>query len=154
MNENYIQDLRKTIGHQPLILVFAGGVLRNTDGTILLQQRSDSQLWGFPGGMLQYGESTRHAVIREIQEETGLLTKVTRLLGTTSDFIAHYPNGDVAQTVGIIFEMQLVSGQLNADNDETSSLRWFSLKDHPQLFNNQAEMIWKHLQQSDIPFYD
>lgn len=154
MNENYIQDLRKTIGHQPLILVFAGGVLRNTDGAILLQQRSDSQLWGFPGGMLQYGESTRHAVIREIQEETGLLTKVTRLLGTTSDFIAHYPNGDVAQTVGIIFEMQLVSGQLNADNDETSSLRWFSLKDHPQLFNNQAKMIWKHLQQSDIPFYD
>ncbi|KRL53782.1 NUDIX hydrolase [Furfurilactobacillus rossiae] len=154
MNENYIQGLRQIIGHQPLILVFAGGILRNTDGPILLQQRSDSQLWGFPGGMLQYGESTRHAVIREIQEETGLLTKVTRLLGTTSDFIAHYPNGDVAQTVGIIFEMQLVSGQLNADNDETSSLRWFSLKDHPQLFNNQAKMIWKHLQQSDIPFYD
>ncbi len=154
MNEDYIQGLRKYIGHAPLILVFAGGVLVNATGEVLLQQRSDSHRWGFPGGLLHYGETTSHAAIREFREETGLETTVLRLLGTTSNQITHYPNGDIAQAVGVIFEMQQTSGQLTDNNDETVALQWFALDRQPDFFNTQAKNIWRNLQTKTFPFYD
>ena len=38
----------------------------------------------FPGGMLEYGETVEHAVVREAKEETGLKVKVKDILGVYS----------------------------------------------------------------------
>ena len=46
--KNYIQWLRGKVGHEKIILVFAGGCIRNDKGEILLQRRADSAKWGFP----------------------------------------------------------------------------------------------------------
>jgi 8-oxo-dGTP diphosphatase len=56
------------------------------DGRIVLVQRSDSQRWGLPGGMIDWGEDIPHAARRELAEETGLkLVKIRRLVGVYSD---------------------------------------------------------------------
>ncbi|MGV2826656.1 NUDIX hydrolase [Myxosarcina sp. GI1(2024)] len=56
------------------------------DGRIVLVQRSDSQRWGLPGGMVDWGEDIPHAACRELAEETGLkLVKIRRLVGVYSD---------------------------------------------------------------------
>ena len=48
MEQDYIKNLRKKVGHEPLILNFAGGVLVNDQDEILLQKRSDFKSWGLP----------------------------------------------------------------------------------------------------------
>lgn len=45
MEQDYIKNLRKKVGHEPLILNFAGGVLVNDQDEILLQKRSDFKSW-------------------------------------------------------------------------------------------------------------
>lgn len=56
-NINYIKDIRSLVGNQNIILNFAGGVLVNNKNEILLQRRSDSKLWGLPGGAMELGET-------------------------------------------------------------------------------------------------
>lgn len=41
MTQDYIKTLRKKVGHEPIILNFAGGILVNDQNEILLQKRSD-----------------------------------------------------------------------------------------------------------------
>ncbi|MBI2561507.1 MAG: NUDIX domain-containing protein [candidate division NC10 bacterium] len=60
-------------------------IISNGEGKILLQRRSDNGLWGLPGGSVEIGESVRDAIIREVQEETGLTVEVVRLIGVYSD---------------------------------------------------------------------
>jgi 8-oxo-dGTP diphosphatase len=55
------------------------------DGRIVLIQRSDTNQWGLPGGMVDWGEDIPSATARELREETGLkLTKIRRLVGVYS----------------------------------------------------------------------
>jgi ADP-ribose pyrophosphatase YjhB (NUDIX family) len=54
-------------------------VFRN--GRLLLIKRHDIGLWAVPGGMVEVGETLTNAALRELREETGLIGKVTGLLG-------------------------------------------------------------------------
>ena len=55
------------------------------DGTVVLMRRSDSQLWGFPGGLMDWGEDVLTTARRELAEETGLsIVEVGRLVGVYS----------------------------------------------------------------------
>jgi 8-oxo-dGTP diphosphatase len=47
----------------------------------LLCLREDLNLWNLPGGAVEQGESPWEAVVREVEEETGLVVRVERLAG-------------------------------------------------------------------------
>ncbi len=50
-----------------------GGLLRDATGHVLLVKTWKwSNLWGIPGGKVEYGETLEAAFLREILEETGL----------------------------------------------------------------------------------
>lgn len=42
----YILELRKQVGHRPLIMTCAGVLLLNEKSELLLQKRADNGLWG------------------------------------------------------------------------------------------------------------
>ena len=56
----------------PSFYVGAMCVIERTDGSLLLVRNSYRQGWGFPGGLLNRGETPLEAVRRETQEEVGV----------------------------------------------------------------------------------
>jgi len=61
--------------------VAAYGIVRNTEGEILLTRRRDGDEWVLPGGSVEGGETPWDAVVRETNEETGLEVRVERTIG-------------------------------------------------------------------------
>lgn len=140
---DYIRTVRELVGHTPLILVFAGGTVEDQNGRVLLQRRGDhdTEIWGFPGGAVEIGESLDEAATREIYEETGLKVEVTGLIGIYSKYLHTYPNGDVAQPISVFFRCRAVGGELKADGTETLVLEYFDLTELPPLLNQQHEDV-------------
>lgn len=51
---------------------------------ILLTLRSDFPVWCLPGGVVDAGESLAQTAVRKAHEETGLIVRLTRLVGVYS----------------------------------------------------------------------
>ena len=154
MEQDYIKNSRKKVGHEPLILNFAGGVLANDQDEILLQKRSDFKSWGLPGGAMEFGEYAQETCVRESLEETGLKVKVKSLLRISTDFIQHYPNRDIAQAVVIEFLVERV-GKTNKKPDlETLELKYISKDNLPDIFNKQHLNFIEHYYKRDYPFFE
>jgi 8-oxo-dGTP diphosphatase len=63
--------------------VAVGAVVRRGDEVLLIRRARGTAVgqWSIPGGRLEFGESLKDAVAREVREETGLDVKVGRFLG-------------------------------------------------------------------------
>jgi 8-oxo-dGTP diphosphatase len=74
----------------PILLVAACALL-DADGRVLLAQRPEGKslagLWEFPGGKVEPGETPEETLIRELDEELGVTTKVDCLAPLT--FASH-----------------------------------------------------------------
>ena len=130
---DYIQNIRKKVGKDKIILNFTCGIL-NQSGKILLQKRADKGTWGLPGGALELGESALEALVREFYEETGVEVRVEKLLNVYTKYSDSYPNGDEAQVLTILY---LVSSETSISinfftSDETLELGFF---DHSDIQN-------------------
>jgi ADP-ribose pyrophosphatase YjhB (NUDIX family) len=134
MKEDYISFIRSKVGHDEVFLNFSVAVIFDKKGRILLQKRADKKKWGLPGGVVELGESVEDALIREVEEETGLKAKPIKLLGIYSKYKVSYPNGDRCQAVATVFYVKIVGGSLKTRfADETLGLSYFSKGEIPKL---------------------
>src|SRR5215208_6170287 len=69
---DYILQLRQYIGHRPVLMVGAAILVLDKQDRLLMLRRSDSGLWGIPGGATEPGEVVEEAARRETFEETNL----------------------------------------------------------------------------------
>jgi len=121
----YYRVLRPHVGRAPIILPGVMAVISDEAGRVLAARRTDDLLLDVPGGYCDLGETTTHAVIREVREETGLEVVPRRVIGVYSENMTYtYPNGDTVHGVGICFECQVTGGALRADRDEISEVRF------------------------------
>ena len=129
----YISDIRKKIGHDPLMIVGASVIVTDARGRVLLQHRADNGLWGYHGGCVELGENTEAAARREMLEETGLTAGKMTLLGVFSgpEMRYTYPNGDQASVVDIVYLCDDYSGEMRPQPEEVTELRWFAPADIP-----------------------
>ncbi len=78
-------------GAERKILLVAACALLDQDGRILLAQRPEGKslagLWEFPGGKVEQGETPEETLVRELEEELGVNTKVACLAPLT--FASH-----------------------------------------------------------------
>lgn len=146
---SYISSLRSLVGHRPLIFNSASGGLLNDKNEVLLQERTDTGDWGFPGGYLEYGESYKQAVVREFKEDSGLSVVPVKLLKLSDSFEYEYPNGDQVQPINCFYLVKYVEGELlDHRTNETSNLKYFSLNSPPHFFNEQHEEMFNVLKGS------
>lgn len=124
---NYIMDLRKEVGHRPLLQVGASVIVEDSLGRILLQLRSDNSCWGYAGGSVEPDEIVEAAAKRELYEETGLIAEELELFGVFSGKDLHYiyPNGDEVSNIDIVYLCKRYSGELKCQRDEVDELRFF-----------------------------
>jgi 8-oxo-dGTP diphosphatase len=78
--------LKETLRHllrRPVVGVAAAA--RTSDGRWLLVRRADVGQWALPGGTLEWGETLRDSVLRELAEEAGVdRCEIVRLVGVFS----------------------------------------------------------------------
>lgn len=83
------------------------------DATLLLERRSDDGTWGLVAGALEHDESIVEALVREIDEETGLRPMSVELFGVFSDpsRIVGYTDGNVYRVVALAFRVSVADGE-------------------------------------------
>ena len=131
----YISELRKHIGHNPLISAGAT-VAVIKDKQILLNLRSDTKNWGIPGGSLEVGETLEETAKRELKEETNLDCDNF----TGNDFYFKYPNGDELYSVIALYLADDFKGSLKIIDDESIDLNFFLKSELPNL-ESRANLI-------------
>ena len=142
---SYIMDLRKVVGHRPLLQVGASVIVEDDKGRILLQLRSDNNCWGYAGGSVELDEEVEEAAKRELFEETGLIANKLSLFGVFSGKDTHYiyPNGDEVSNIDIVYICKDYSGELRCQEGEVNDLRFFEKDNIPRNLFKPIEKVLK-----------
>lgn len=109
------------------------------EGKLVAIRRRNEPFRGMPalpGGFVELGETTVDAVVREVREETGLVTKVLRLVGVFSD-PRRDPRGHV---VTIAYSLEPIGGQLKAGSD-ASDVVLVDPDDPPQMAFDHNDIV-------------
>lgn len=130
---SYVKDLRKYVGHEPILTAGVGLLVFNSDNKVLMQLRTDYNAWGFIGGSMELGESFEETAYRELKEETNLeideLKPIKILSG--KDTYREYPNGDKLYDITSLYVVTKYHGDLKVNDNESKELGWFSIDEIP-----------------------
>ncbi len=126
------------ISHIPFIQTGAAIIIRNENGQILLQERTDRNKWGLPGGCQDLGEDLRVTAVREAYEETGIKLdpNTIELIDTLSGEYRKnsYPNGDIVynNTSLYLADVSMNDASNLKGDSETKKLKFFNPKEVPE----------------------
>lgn len=126
------------ISHIPFIQTGAAIIIRNENGQILLQERTDRDKWGLPGGCQDLGEDLRITAVREAFEETGIKLDPNEieLIDTLSGESRKnsYPNGDIVynNTSLYLADVSMEDASSLKGDSETKRLRFFNPEEVPE----------------------
>ena len=134
---NYIMDLRKVVGHAPLLQAAASIIIENENGQVLLGKRTDNHQWGYAGGSIELGETVEEAAKRELFEEMGLNS------GEETHYI--YPNGDEVYNVEIIYICRKYHGTIKRQEEEVEELKFFDVDDIPEDILSQSDLYFVNI---------
>ncbi len=146
---NYIMDLRKVVGHAPLLQCAGSVIIENENGEILLGKRTDNHKWGYAGGSIELNETVEECAKRELFEETGLIADELEFFMVNSGSEVHYiyPNGDEVYNVEIIYLCRKYHGTLKRQEEEVEELRFFALADIPaEISDPIAPVVRKYIE--------
>ena len=135
---DFILALRDKVGTDLLWLTGVTAVVRNDDGEVLLGRRADNGQWALVSGILEPGEQPAIGLVREIEEETGVVARIEALTSVWTLPEQGYPNGDRAQYLDLCFLARHVSGEARVNDDESLEVGWFPLDALPEPMMDRA----------------
>ena len=113
--------------------VVVAALIQDEEERILLQKRVDPVnaeahgKWEFPGGIVEFGEDPKDAVIRECKEEMMCTIKIIRLLPYLHTQVWHKIDGQTVQVFVSCFEAEIIEGiPKPGDLSEVSEVKWFT----------------------------
>jgi 8-oxo-dGTP diphosphatase len=115
--------------HRQLTVLQVVGAAVLVDGKVLCAKRPPGgpigEMWEFPGGKIEPGETHRQALVRECQEELGIIVQPKYEL---AECTMNYPHGLITLTT---FLCDLVTGEPTLT--EHAEIRWVSIIELHQL---------------------
>lgn len=111
----------------PTYLFVVAAALVDQKGRIFVQQRPEGKamagLWEFPGGKVDVGETPEQALVRELQEELGILVSETSIkpIAFASEPI------DERHLVLLLYLCEQWTGELT--DIEASDMQWLPVAD-------------------------
>lgn len=79
-----VKEVARHLLRRPVVGLAA--LARTADGRVVLVRRADTGRWALPGGTLEWGETLRTTLARELWEEAGVrVLEAGELLGVYSD---------------------------------------------------------------------
>lgn len=109
-------------------------IVEDSQGRILMQQRTDDGTWSYPGGRIEIDETVEDGARREVWEECGLEVGELRLLGVFSgkELNHVYPNGNEVCGIDIVFVSRDFKGRLHSQDGEARQMAFFPIDALPQ----------------------
>lgn len=137
---DFVLDLRKKIGHDPLwIPAVTAVVLRGSD--VLLVRRSDTGAWTPVTGIVDPGEEPAVAAARETIEEADIVAHVESLAWVKAVDTVRYDNGDESRYLDLVFRCRYVSGEPFPADGENTAAAWFPLDALPEMSDDMRSRI-------------
>ena len=148
--KEYLKNLRKLVGHMPILVCGASVIVVNDKDEILLQLRKDNNCWGYPGGSVDINEVVEEAAKRELLEETGIVANSLELFGVFSgeELYYVYPHGDEISNVDIVYICKDYNGEAKADLVESIDARFFAIDRLPDNISPPCVPALKKYQES------
>lgn len=114
----------------------AGSIIMNDEGKILLLTIPNRDIWSFPKGHMEAGETVEQATRREMLEETGYEIDIIRQL---SDII--YTHEKTGEPIRIFMTLSMIAKKVN-DGEEDIVKEWFTIEEaEKKLFPNLAFLL-------------
>jgi ADP-ribose pyrophosphatase YjhB (NUDIX family) len=131
---SYIRKIRAKMGSECVFNPGVRAIILNDREEVLLQRRTDMDLWGLPAGGVELNETALDALKREVFEETGVTVLAAEPMALYSGPTQRlkYPNGDEIQGFALAFIIREWTGEPCADGEEGSEVRFWSLDDLPE----------------------
>jgi ADP-ribose pyrophosphatase YjhB (NUDIX family) len=124
--EGLVQEWMDTVGEgvpgyvTPKVAV--GAAVGNDKGQLLLIQRADSGIWLYPTGWCDVGYSAAEIVVKEVEEETGILVEPVRLIAVLDGLRLGMTR---VPLYSLLFYCRVIGGELSPHPLETRDVGWF-----------------------------
>lgn len=142
--ESYVGRLRAKVGGYPLIIVSSRIVIERADGKVLLEKRTDFDVWAHLGGACEDTEPLLDSVIREAYEESGLTIRNPIPFGYASNPAIErvvYAGTDVTYSHAMMFLVKDFEGELRIQPEENCGLAWFAPDEFPKVIGSTARTM-------------
>ena len=97
------------------------------NGRVLLCRAKGGTTTYLPGGHIEFGETSRQALVREIQEEMGVTAQVGELLGVVENqFVQH---GKPHAEINLVYAMSLPDDTAAIAKEAWIEFEWRNLAD-------------------------
>ena len=108
-----------------LVAAYADAVNRR-DQDLWASTWAEECQWTLPGGGLEFGEHPEEAMVREVQEETGLTVKPEKVAGI--DTFTRENTDELFQSIRIVYQTVLLGGELRFESEGTTDMcQWHPL---------------------------
>jgi len=101
-------------------LVIVSGALFSAEGKLLLLRRKETDVWEFPGGLLEFGEAPELGLVRTFREATDMDIAVDTPLGAWSTVENGAGPEEKKHLVHIAFVVRLSGTLLNVELDRAA----------------------------------
>ena len=126
----------------------AAAIIEFPNNKILLIKRGPVVFrgyWALPGGKVEAGETVEQAVIREVEEETGLKVEIVKKIGEYHE--SGINNGIEYDYYPTCFLVKHVEGKIRRQKGEIEQIKLFKLKEIPErLAFKHSAMIKDYMQ--------